>query len=143
MKDCPNCGQRIQDGAIKCKWCKSFVDKNYNDQVSSHRKCPFCSELILVEASKCKHCGEFLDDTVKKIRASNQPKSRALYIILGLFLGFFGAHDFYACYYGRGAVLLIITTLIGWTGIGLIIPFVWVIVELVCVTKDANGVDMY
>lgn len=69
-------------------------------------------------------------------------KSRGVYIILGILLGLFGIHNFYAGYYGRGAAQLIITVLLGWTVVGIVIVLPWVIIELLIITNDAHGDKM-
>ncbi|MFA6458149.1 MAG: zinc ribbon domain-containing protein [Patescibacteria group bacterium] len=51
MKDCPACGEKIKDDALKCKFCS--VDLNL-------RKCPWCAEIIEKNAKKCKHCKSFV-----------------------------------------------------------------------------------
>lgn len=68
-----------------------------------------------------------------------KPKSRGVYIILGLLFGCLGIHNFYAGYVGRGAAQLIITVLLSWTIIGLLLTVVWALVE-VCTEKcDVYG----
>ena len=67
-------------------------------------------------------------------------KSRLAYILLGLFLGGFGIHNFYAGYAGRGVAQLLITLFIGWLVVPLIAVFIWIIVEICTVTRDAQGV---
>jgi len=69
-------------------------------------------------------------------------KSRGIYIILGLFLGCLGIHNFYAGYHGRGATQLIITILLGWLVVGLIITGIWALIEICSVTQDGNGDKM-
>jgi hypothetical protein len=66
------------------------------------------------------------------------PKSRGVYIILGLFLGLLGIHNFYAGYHGRGAIQIILTL----TFIGAIITALWSLIELLTVVEDASGVRM-
>jgi TM2 domain-containing membrane protein YozV len=66
-------------------------------------------------------------------------KSRAAYIILGLFLGGLGIHNFYAGYGGKGATQLLLNLFLFWT---IIVPFVigiWVIIEVITVNHDAHG----
>ena len=67
-------------------------------------------------------------------------RSRLAYILLGVFLGTLGIHNFYAGYTNRGLVQLLITVL----GCGILswVSFIWAIIDIVTVTKDANGVDM-
>jgi TM2 domain-containing membrane protein YozV len=69
-------------------------------------------------------------------------KSRGTYIILGLFLGCLGIHNFYAGYHGKGAAQLIITLVFGWLVIGIIITWIWALIEVCTVTHDANGDKM-
>ncbi|MBP5534072.1 MAG: NINE protein [Alphaproteobacteria bacterium] len=72
--------------------------------------------------------------------ASGEQKERIVYILLGFFLGGFGVHNFYAGYTGKGVAQLLITLFLFWLVIPLLAVFVWVIIEIITVTKDANGV---
>ncbi len=74
------------------------------------------------------------------VNASDTPKSRIIYILLALFLGGLGIHNFYAGYIGRGVAQLLITLLLFWLIIPLLVVFVWVIVEMIVIDKDAKGV---
>ena len=67
------------------------------------------------------------------------PKSRLSYILLALFLGTLGVHNFFAGYTGRGVTQLLLTLI----SFGFLAPLVWVwaIIEICTVTKDAQGVD--
>src|SRR5207244_11306669 len=70
-------------------------------------------------------------------------RSRGLYIILGLFLGCLGIHNFYAGYHSRGAVQLIITLALGWLFfVGFIITAIWALYEICTVKQDATGEAM-
>lgn len=66
------------------------------------------------------------------------PKSRLAYILLGLFLGGLGVHNFYAGYNGKGIAQLLMSIL----SFGVLMPVVciWVIVEIITVTKDVKGI---
>ena len=66
-------------------------------------------------------------------------KSRGIYIILGLFLGIFGVHDFYAGHYRRGVTLLLCTVLLGIVAVGPIISFIGSIVEICTIKTDGEG----
>lgn len=70
--------------------------------------------------------------------AGRAPKSRTTYIVLGVFLGFFGAHNFYAGYTGRaiGQVCLSVLTL----SYLAIVSWIWAIVEICVVDKDSAGI---
>lgn len=67
------------------------------------------------------------------------PKSRTTYIVLGVFLGAFGAHNFYAGYTGRavGQLCLSVLTLFYLS----IASWIWAIVEICVVEKDSAGIQ--
>ena len=67
------------------------------------------------------------------------PKSRLAYILLALFLGTFGVHNFYAGYTGIGIAQLLLSLI----SFGFLSPivFIWAIIEICTVTKDKDGVN--
>ena len=69
-------------------------------------------------------------------------KSRGVFIILGLLLGYLGIHNFYAGYYRRGAIQVLITAVLGWLYVGFVITMVWALIELIRVKTDAQGNPM-
>jgi TM2 domain-containing membrane protein YozV len=104
----------------------------------------------------CNHCGaEIPDKAVICIKCGvpsspggnleKSSKSRLAYILLGLFLGGWGIHNFYAGRTGKGVAQLLITlvsipllfVVVGF--FGLLAIFIWVIIEVCTVTKDAQG----
>ncbi|KAL0227055.1 hypothetical protein P9112_014379 [Eukaryota sp. TZLM1-RC] len=70
------------------------------------------------------------------------PKSRIVYIILALFFGLLGVHNFYVGRVGAGVAQLLITIFIGWLVVPLVAVFIWVIVEICAVTSDGIGQPM-
>jgi TM2 domain-containing membrane protein YozV len=66
-------------------------------------------------------------------------KDRVAYILLAVFIGHLGIHNFFAGYTSRGVIQLVITIVT--CGIGGIATWIWAIIEAITVTKDANGVD--
>lgn len=66
-------------------------------------------------------------------------KSRVAYILLGLFLGGLGVHNFYAGYSGKGFAQLLLTLLLFWTIIVPICVTIWIIIEVCTVDHDAYG----
>ena len=66
-------------------------------------------------------------------------KTRLIYILLAIFLGGLGIHNFYAGYTKKAIIQLLCCTI----GAPLIIPpiigFVWILVDICTVTKDASG----
>ena len=66
-------------------------------------------------------------------------KSRTTFVVLGVFLGMFGAHNFYAGYTGKavGQLCLSILTL----GYLLVVSWIWAIIEICVVEKDSAGLQ--
>jgi TM2 domain-containing membrane protein YozV len=65
-------------------------------------------------------------------------KSRTAYIVLGIFLGMLGIHNFYAGYTGKAVGQLCLTILtLGYLGV---IAWIWAIVEVCVVTQDGQGI---
>lgn len=113
------------------------------------RVCPYCSKAIPTQA-KITSCAR----NNARSRATGTPcissasasqiigragKSRGLFIILGILLGLFGIHNFYAGYYGKGALQLLITITWGMIYLGIIITGTWVLIDLLTVRYDADG----
>ena len=65
--------------------------------------------------------------------------SRGIYIILALFFGLLGIHNFYAGHLRAGAWQCILFVLLFWTVVVPIGLFVWVVIELFTVTTDGKG----
>jgi len=65
------------------------------------------------------------------------PKTRVLFVLLGIFLGSIGVHNFYAGYTKKGAIQLCLTLLTCFYGAALSWP--WAIVEICVINKDAEG----
>lgn len=72
----------------------------------------------------------------------NSSKSRVSYILLGLFLGGLGIHNFYAGYTGRGIAQLLLSLFLFWTVVVPIAVCIWVIIEVCTIDTDASGVRM-
>ncbi|DAC34983.1 MAG: hypothetical protein CMB38_04425 [Euryarchaeota archaeon] len=73
--------------------------------------------------------------------AQNPPKQLLIGVLLALFLGAFGAHNFYLGYTGRAVAQLLITVLT--FGLGGIISGIWALIELIMMATgslpDAEG----
>lgn len=68
-------------------------------------------------------------------------KSQGIYILLALFLGGFGIHNFYAGYYKRAVTQLILTILAPFTlGITALINLIWIFINIFAINQDAKGV---
>jgi len=69
----------------------------------------------------------------------NPAKSRVTFILLGLFLGGLGIHNFYAGYSSKAVTQLLLNLFLFWT---IVVPLgigVWVIIEVCTVDHDAFG----
>lgn len=73
------------------------------------------------------------------LKGKNMKKSRLIYILLALFLGGLGIHNFYAGYTKKAIIQLLCT----FPGALLVVPVlilgIWILVDIVTVTKDAEG----
>jgi len=69
-----------------------------------------------------------------------QPKTRVIFVLLGIFLGALGVHNFYAGYVKKGAIQLCVTLLTCFYGA--IISWPWAIIEICMVNKDADGTEL-
>jgi serine/threonine protein kinase len=70
-------------------------------------------------------------------------KSRTVYVLLGIFFGGLGIHNFYAGHRDR-AILQLVMILTGWLlcFIPWVVVCVWVWIEVITVTHDGNGVAL-
>jgi TM2 domain-containing membrane protein YozV len=66
-------------------------------------------------------------------------KSRQIYVLLGVFLGIFGVHNFYAGYIQRAVSQLCLTVLTCFYGA--VVSWVWAIVEVCVISRDYDGVE--
>jgi TM2 domain-containing membrane protein YozV len=66
-------------------------------------------------------------------------KNKMTFILLGVFLGALGGHNFYAGYYGKaiGQVCLTVLTL----GYGSFMSWLWAVIEICTVGQDSKGVQ--
>lgn len=77
---------------------------------------------------------------VQPFAGQAETKERVAYILLGVFLGCFGVHNFYAGYVGKGVAQLLITLCLFWLFVPVVAVWIWTIVEVITVTADAKGV---
>ena len=73
------------------------------------------------------------------IRGTGTTKSRQVYVLLGIFLGIFGVHNFYAGYIQRAVSQLCLTVLTCFYGA--VVSWIWAIVEVCTISKDCDGVE--
>lgn len=73
------------------------------------------------------------------VQGNPNAKDRVIYVLLAVFLGHLGIHNFFAGYTSRGVIQLVITIVT--CGFGGIATWIWAIIEACTVTKDANGLN--
>jgi len=96
--------------------------------------CSNCGKELTEGADVCLGCGKIIENK----DANSNSKSKIVAGILGLFFGFFGVHNFYLGFSGKGVTQILITLLT--CGIGGIWGFIEGILILAGnINKDANG----
>jgi TM2 domain-containing membrane protein YozV len=99
-------------------------------------QCPDCGSMVSIHAKGCAQCGR-----PKRIR--NPRCSRIVYLILALFFGMIGVHNFAAGRFISGSTQLVLTLLFAFTiPLALLPILIWVIVEICAVSEDGDGVPM-
>lgn len=118
-------------------------------------QCPYCGNDVPPGVSTCPSCGASMPaDSFQPSRSAVTPqtqyarpsasygqgtaKSQTVYVILGILLGYFGVHDFYAGYTGKGVAQLLISVLS--CGAAAWVSWIWAIVEICTVKQDAKGI---
>lgn len=85
-------------------------------------------------ATMCTHCGHMLTGY-----AQANAKSKIAAGLLGIFLGYFGVHNFYLGYTGKAVAQLLITLLT--CGIGSVITSIWGLIEGILILTGSIAVD--
>jgi len=77
----------------------------------------------------------------ERVVIETSPKSGLWYVVLAWFVGVLGIHNFYAGYFIRGLVQLILTAISWMFGfIPLLVVIAWVFLDMLFVSRDAQGV---
>ena len=117
-------------------------------------RCPYCGNDVPSGMPSCPSCGAGIPNNVPQTYApaafSRPPatgtqsvgqspaKTQMTYVLLGVFLGYFGVHNFYAGYTGKAVAQLLITILS--CGAACWISWIWAVIEICTVNKDARGI---
>ena len=166
---CSECSAEISDKSAACIKCGAPVAVQLKNAAIPDATgiCPNCKAVNPLNAHKCFSCGAlFAGDGGWKLLAhdsnplpqyagSYEPptsnnyesrrqlvksaKSRGVYVILGLFFGLLGVHNFYLGRFGVGAAQLLITCILGWFVVGLVITAIWVIGDFFLIDTDSEG----
>ncbi len=127
MANCSNCGYSNPAGNANCIKCGSAL--------------PVAQESIQPAVSNSATVPQPVPQSphgqpqAQPMAAAN--KSRLAYVLLGVFLGYLGIHNFYAGRTGIGIAQLLISVLT--CAYGIPITFIWAIIEVIAITKDGDG----
>lgn len=128
--DCPACANPVSEQAFACPKCGQPIS-GVKAARSSAAYVPAASPAALTRTMKAEV------ENAGRVR-----KNRGIYVILGLFLGTLGIHNFYAGRFLWGAVQLVYTLLLGWMILTLIPIWIWNLLEIFMISKDGHGVPM-
>lgn len=137
---CPFCGEQVRLKARICKHCRKTLPglsnvPRYSYHISGKLLERSSQKQILSPTEKQKEITTLPLPSLASSQSS--PKSTTTYILLALFLGCLGIHDFYAGYTNQGIIKLCISV-VGCC-IGLIISVIWAFIDLCTVRQDASG----
>lgn len=140
---CPACGASVSQNQMldrsDTQSAAAMVERSEKSKESlslpkGMRFCTNCGTAVSANAIQCPKCGEPLHKA-----SCAGPKQRFVFILLALFLGLFGIHDFYAGYMGRGVAQLLCTLIIGWLIVPIFIQWIFILIEICVVTVDVDG----
>ena len=76
------------------------------------------------------------------VASAVRPRHRVIYALLAFLLGFSGVHNFYARHWLTGVVQFLVSCASFLLGFGIIVPWLWALVEAILVRKDGSELDM-
>ncbi|MBE6358117.1 MAG: NINE protein [Lentisphaerae bacterium] len=135
MVQCPFCAEKINVSAKKCRYCGEIVDPALRIVTEMKNESKPAVNIVSGSGVNIVPAGNNFSSAAGAVA----PKQRITYILLGIFLGGLGIHNFYAGYSGRGVAQLLISLLVGWLVLPLVAVWIWVIIEVCTVDKDAEG----
>lgn len=121
------CKKAVEEHDMQC-------ENRANGILTGLQVCPCCGAVIRSEQLLS------IVPMVHTSQASNPPKSRVAYVLLGLFLGGLGIHNFYAGRPNRALGQLLTTLLVGWLVLPLVAVAIWCLVDICAITTDGDGV---
>jgi TM2 domain-containing membrane protein YozV/RNA polymerase subunit RPABC4/transcription elongation factor Spt4 len=128
-KYCFSCGAAILKAAEICPKCGVNQSKRAQSAMTEVH-CPSCGQKILKAAEICPKCG--VRQTGGELGNSSGDVSGdwLTLLLLEIFLGSFGGHQFYAGNAGKG-VLYLLLSLVGWATSWLLIGFIPLLVVFI------------
>lgn len=126
---CEYCDNEVPNGSTRCPSCGAAV--RFAETVA-------VSQPTIVQQTPAVVAKTSLQAEVPRQGAG--AKSRVAYILLGIFLGALGIHNFYAGRINRALGQLLTTVLAGWLFLPLIGVWIWCLVDVCAITTDGDGV---
>ena len=142
LVQCPFCAEKINAFAKKCRYCGEFIDpalRMVKEMQQNNNPLP---RINTVQPDNTAFANTVQQPAAPTNISVNVPiqKQRIAYILLGVFLGGLGIHNFYAGYTNKGLIQLLVTVCAGWLIFPYLAMFIWSIVDICTVEKDANGI---
>ena len=131
---CEYCENEVPAGVSRCPSCGAAYQSHIPQQSSKVGEVCISSTSPMAQPRVENEVRPIFKDPYLYVAK----KSRVAYVVLAVFLGELGIHNFYAGYTGRGVAQLLITIL----SFGLLfwISWIWALVELCVTTNDGRGV---
>lgn len=123
---CEYCDNEISPGVRRCPSCGATVKAQSTVAVSSSLEV----QAVIPPSGQAQTVSRDVQGPVR---------SRVAYILLGLFLGLLGIHNFYAGRTYRGLGQLLTTLLAGWLFFPLIGVWIWSVIDVCALTTDGDG----
>lgn len=113
---------------MKCNYCGMELH-------GSETVCPNCGGPVQSQPVQQKQTQSNNMSVVKQHFSNERQCNKVVYILLAIFFGTLGIHDFYAKYYVRGIIKIVLTL----TFIGVYISLIWSIVDAFKVRQTKDG----
>jgi TM2 domain-containing membrane protein YozV len=137
---CKNCGRQIPDGIKNiCSECESVLNTYV---VNENEKFNVVKEVGNKENNTYQNSSYNDSNNQNYYDPIRKNKSKVTAGLLGIFLGAFGAHNFYLGYNTKAIIQLLITFFS--CGVFIFIPWLWGLIEGILIltgsiSKDADG----
>ena len=125
---CEYCDNPIPNGVTRCPSCGATVNFQAYCEVPTRPVSP-----VSAQASGM---------AFVQPRSENESRSRTVYILLGVFFGILGIHNFYAGRTYRGLGQLLTTIIVGWFVLPLLVVWIWSIVDICAISTDGDGIKL-
>ena len=144
---CSSCGHPLPENAVFCMKCGTRATALATPSCSS------CGAEIPKGSAFCAKCGTKINALAswqpnfnqgpkergfKVLRPACSDKPRIVYIVLALFFGCLGIHNFYAGRFKYGILQLVLSVLV----IGVPAVLIWSLLEAALVDTDGEGREM-